>query len=151
MKLRGGVRISPRAGFTLLEVLVALAIFLVLAVPLGYMTIYAAQGKAQARRIDDALALAREEWGIVRRTPVKLLRDSVREAGVGDHSYRIVRTVSDTVANGILDAPSQLGAKRDSAKSPGVLACIVRQDEAAEKGDTIRCFGWRVPRVEMQP
>ena len=146
---RASARSRRRGGYTLVEVLVALVIFLVLMVPLSYMTVYTAQGKSQARRIDDAVALAREEWGIVRRIPVKLLRDSVRDARVGERSFRIVRTVSDTVANGVLGEAAQVGSRRDSVRCPGVLVCVARRDEGED--DTIRCFGWRVPRVEMQP
>ena len=138
-----------RRGYTIVEVLMAIVIFLALVVPLGYMTLYTAQGRTRARRIDDAVALAREEWGIVRRIPVKRLRDSVRETRVGERTYRVYRTVSDTVADGIQGEPLQAGARSDSAACPGVRVCVASRER--EDDDTVQCFGWRVPRVEMQP
>lgn len=140
---------SVRGGYTIVEVLMAIVIFLALVVPLGYMTLYTAQGRTRARRIDDAVALAREEWGIVRRIPAKRLRDSVREMQVGERTYRVYRTVSDTVADGIQGETVQVGARRDSSTCPGVRVCVALRER--EDDDTIQCFGWRVPRVEMQP
>lgn len=140
-----------RSGFTLLEVVVALAIFLMLAVPLAWMTVWTAQGKAWARELDDAVALGREEWGTVRRIRPKLLRDTVREAKVGERAYRVVRTVTDTVPNGIVSAAPEVGRKSASPKRPGVRVCVVRPGMFLPRGDTVRCFSWRVPLVEVQP
>lgn len=144
-------RNGRRSGFTLLEVVMALLLFLVLAVPLGYMTVWTARGKSWARELDDAVAVAREEWGAVRRIPPKLLRDSVRDAKAGDRVYRVVRTVSDTLPNGVSVDTTRVGeAKRPPAR-PGVRVCVVRTRGLMEVSDTVRCFAWRVPLVEIQP
>lgn len=140
-----------RSGYTLLEVVMALLIFLVLAVPLGYMTVWTARGKAWARELDDAVAVAREEWGAVRRIPPKLLRDSTREAKVGDRVYRVVRTVSDTLSNGVSVDTTRVGETKRPPARPGARVCVVRTRGLLEVSDTVRCFAWRVPLVEIQP
>jgi len=141
---------TRRTGYTLVEVLVAMMIFLILMVPLGWMTIQSANGKARARRIDDAVALAREDWGTVRSTPVKLLRDTTLDRSVGEHAYTLVRVVdtvrSDTSNLATVAAVGQAAATRHG---PSVRSCVVSRD-ASDPGDTIRCFGWRLPLVEMQ-
>jgi prepilin-type N-terminal cleavage/methylation domain-containing protein len=151
MNPRRVARNGRRSGFTLLEVVMALLVFLVLAVPLGYMTVWTARGKSWARELDDAVAVAREEWGSVRRIPPKLLRDSVREAKVGEHVYRVVRTVSDTLPNGVAVDTTQVGESKRPPVRPGVRVCVVRARGLLDISDTVRCFGWRVPLVEIQP
>lgn len=143
---------SPRAAYTILEVLVAMALFLVLAVPLAWATVWTAQGKSWARDVDDALAVAREEWGTVRRIPAKRLRDTTREAVVGDRVYRVVRTVSDTAVDTLsLSSAPALGAPPPSRPHPAVRVCVLRPAGLLDPDDTLRCFAWRVPLAEIQP
>lgn len=140
-----------RSGFTVLEVVVALAIFLILAVPLAWMSVWTAQGRTWARDLDDAVAVGREEWGTVRRIRPRLLRDTVREAKVGERTYTVVRTVADTLPDGIVSAAPAVGLKPSPPRRPGVRVCVVRQGRILFPEDTIRCFSWRVPLVEVQP
>lgn len=143
------MRARAERGFTILEVLVALALLLILALPLGWTTVWSSRGSETAREIDDAVALAREEWGAVRRIPPRLLRDSTREAAVGERAYRVARTVVDTVPDAIASGAPEFAARDSAARQPGVRVCVVRL--RGDRTDTVRCFGWRVPRVEMQP
>lgn len=151
MRSPGAMRDRKRCGFTILEVMMALLVFLALAVPLGYMTIWTARGKAWARELDDATAIAREEWGSVRRIPPKQLRDSVREVKVGDRIYSVVRTVSDTLPDGITTDSTKVGEKKKPPVRPGVRTCVVLARGLLVVPDTVRCFAWRVPLVEIQP
>jgi len=138
-----------RRGYTLVEVLVAMAIFMILMVPLGWMTVQTAQGKARARRIDDAVALSREDWGLVRRTPASVVRDTTYSRTLGEHAYVVQRVVDTAAADTSLAGPALQPVARARTWT-AVRTCVV-SPEAAAGSDTVRCFAWRLPRVRMQP
>lgn len=146
---------ARRDGFTILEVLVAMALLMILVVPLAWTTIYSAQGRSQARRLDDAVALAREDWGTVRLTPVAALADTSYERSMGGHSYLVTRAVRDTAAAraGALQGPPELGAKPPPRIGPAVRTCVSQTgtEDSPSQPDTLRCFDWRVPLVRVQP
>lgn len=138
-----------RRGYTLVEVLMAMALLMVLTTPLAWMTIQAADGKARARRIDDATCLVREDWGLVRVTPPGRLRDTSYPRRIGDHEYLLVRRVFDTVPDpAAVAAFGQVGAPPAPSTGPSVRACVL--DPADDPDDSVRCFGWRVPLTEIQ-
>lgn len=136
-----------RAAYTIVEVLMAMAIFMVLIVPLAWTSIDSAKGKARARRIDDAVALSREDWGVVRKSPKHGVRDTSYERSLGESSYRIDRTV-DTA--GIDSIVSGLAGPTRSRTWTAVRTCVVSLSRAAGS-DTARCFVWRIPSVRIQP
>lgn len=140
---------SPRRGYTLVEVLVAMVIFLILMVPLGWMTVQTANGKARARRIDDAVALSREDWGLVRRTPAAVVRDTTYARVLGEHAYTLERAVDTAIADTTLSGPALQAVPRARTWT-AVRTCVV-SPEATAGSDTVRCFAWRLPRVRMQP
>jgi len=140
-----------RRGYTLVEVLMAMAILMVLTTPLAWMTIQTADGKARARRIDDAVCLAREDWGLVRRTDPKRLRDTSYPRRIGEHEYLLVRRVTDTVPDPAspYGSVAQVGKAAAPRFGPAVRACVLEPTD--DPSDSVRCFGWRVPLTEMQP
>jgi hypothetical protein len=139
-----------RRGYTLVEVMMAMGLLMILTTPLAWMTIQTANGKARARRIDDATCLVREDWGLVRLTAPKLLRDTSYPRRIGDHEYLLVRRVFDTVPDPATAAPviGQVGAIPAPTVGPSVRACVL--DPADDPDDSVRCFGWRVPLTEIQ-
>ena len=140
---------SVRSGYTIVEVLMAMAIFLVLMVPLAWTTIQSATGKARARRIDDAVALSREDWGVVRKSPKHGVRDTSYERVLGGASYRIDRVV-DTAGPPPDSVGSGLSGPTRSRTWTAVRTCVVSLSRAAGS-DTSRCYVWRISSVRIQP
>lgn len=138
-----------RRGYTILEVLMAMAIFMVLMVPLAWTGIQSAQGKARARRIDDAVALAREDWGLVRKSPKQGIRDTSYPRVLGASTYRIDRTV-DTARPPADSTTSALSGPTRARTWTAVRTCVVSLAVVAGS-DSSRCFAWRVPSVRIQP
>lgn len=138
-----------RRGYTIVEVLVAMAIFMVLMVPLAWTGIQSAQGKARARRIDDAVALSREDWGLVRRTSKQGVRDTSYPRVLGNATYRIDRKV-DTAAPPVDSIASGLSGPARSRTWTAVHTCVVSLARVAGS-DSSRCFVWRVPSTRIQP
>lgn len=139
---------SCRRGYTILEVLMAMAIFLVLVVPLAWTTIQSASGKARARRIDDAVALSREDWGLVRTSPRQGVRDTSYGRSVGELSYRIDRRV-DTAAPATDSVVSGLAGPVRPRTWTAIRTCVVSLARSAGS-DTSRCYVWRIPSVRVQ-
>lgn len=138
-----------RGGYTLVEVLMAMAIFMVLVVPLAWIGVMSAQGKARARRIDDAVALSREDWGLVRRTPHHAIRDTTYLRTLGGASFRVRREV-DTAASPADSLLSGLAGPARSRTWTEVRTCVVAL-AAAAGSDSSRCYSWRVPATRIQP
>lgn len=134
-----------RRGYTLVEVLMAMVILGILAVPLGY-TIHAGfEGSARARREDKALALVREEWTRVRSVEADSLRDTIVEPEVG---WRLLRDVFDSSDR------AQAGLKPLAASAawrPPVEIGVCALVRKAEQWDTVRCFQWMRPRMKQAP
>lgn len=134
-----------RRGYTLVEVLMALVILGILAVPLGY-TIHAGfEGSARARREDKALALVREEWTRVRSVDADSLHDTIVEPEGG---WRLVRDVfdsSDRAAAGLKPLVAS------SAWRPPVEIGVCALAGKADRWDTVRCFQWMRPRMKEAP
>ncbi|MBK9576365.1 MAG: prepilin-type N-terminal cleavage/methylation domain-containing protein [Fibrobacterota bacterium] len=134
-----------RRGYTVVEVLMALVILGILAVPLGY-TIHAGfEGSARARREDKALGLVREEWSRVRGIEVDSLRDTAFEPEAG---WRLERDVFDSVDR------AQAGlspVRRSSPARPPVEIAVCAMARHAESWDTVRCFQWMRPRIKEAP
>lgn len=127
----------------------AMAIFLVLVVPLAWTAVQSAQGKARAKRIDDAVALSREDWGIVRKSAKSAIRDTSYARVLGASSYRIDRTV-DTARPPADSTTSGLSGPPRARTWTAVRTCVVSLARAAGS-DTSRCYVWRVPAVGIQP
>lgn len=140
---------KARTGYTIVEVLMAMAIFLVLIVPLAWTSIQSASGKARARRIDDAVALSREDWGVVRKSSKHGVRDTSYGRVLGESSYRIDRVV-DTVGPGKDSVVSGLSGPSRSRTWTEVRTCVVALSRSAGS-DTSRCYSWRVPSARIQP
>lgn len=138
-----------RSGYTLVEVLMAMAIFLVLVVPLAWTAIQSAQGKARARRIDDAVALSREDWGWVRKASKHALRDTSYLRDLGGAAYRVSREV-DTAGSPADSMLSGLSGPARVRTWTAVRTCVVSLARVAGN-DSSRCYVWRVPSVRIHP
>lgn len=138
-----------RAAYTIIEVLMAMAIFLVLIVPLAWTGIQSANGKARARRIDDAVALSREDWGVVRKSSKHQVRDTSYERILGSNAYRIDRVV-DTAGGGLVSTVQGLSGPARSRTWTAVRTCVVSLARVAGN-DSSRCYVWRIPSVRIQP
>lgn len=137
-----------RRGYTLVEVLVALGILSILAVPLVYVLTTMSEGSARARLQDQALSLSREAWTITRAADPDSLRDTSWDRNVSGADWRIVREVFDSADR----SRAGLGPIRpsDPGKPPvEISVCALRGANSA--WDTVRCFSWLRPRARILP
>jgi prepilin-type N-terminal cleavage/methylation domain-containing protein len=137
-----------RRGYTLVEVLMALGILSILAVPLGYVLTTMRNGSARARLQDQALSLSREAWTISRATDSDSLRDTSWDRTVSGANWRIVREVFDSADR------ARAGLSTLKPADPGqppveISVCALR--EAKSDWDTVRCFSWLRPRAKILP
>lgn len=133
-----------RRGYTLLEVLVAAVILGILAVPLAYQIKAGFDGSTRARREDECLALAHDEWAAVRECPADSLRDTVYERSVSGHPWRLERDVFDSLDRaraGLASLPKAAGYRPPVE----ISLCAVSLSDGRE--DTVRCFRWMRPRM----
>ncbi|MBK8801048.1 MAG: type II secretion system protein [Fibrobacteres bacterium] len=134
-----------RRGYTLIEVLMALVILGILAVPLGYTIHAGLDGSARARREDKALGFVREEWSRVRAIVVDSLRDTLLEPEAGWRLERDVFDSSDRALAGL--SPLQ----KSSTSRPPVEIAVCAMTRKADVWDTVRCFHWMRPRIKEAP
>lgn len=133
------------SGYTLVEVLMALVILGILAVPLGY-TIHAGfEGAARAQREDKALSLVREEWARIRAMQVDSLHDTTLDPETG---WRLERNVFDSTDRALLGLSP---LSRSSPSRPPVEISVCALARKAEEWDSIRCFRWMRPRIKEAP
>lgn len=135
-----------RRGYTLVEVLMALAILGILAVPLGYVLTTTGEGSARARLQDQSLALVQEAWTVSRATDPDSLRDTVWERDLSGTRWRIARDVFDSA-----DRAAAGLARIQSSTTPQppveISACALRS--RGDDWDTVRCFRWMRPRMRI--
>ena len=133
-----------RRGYTLVEVLIALVILSILAVPLTYILVQSGEGSSRARELDDALDLVRRDWTLCRSTDSDSLRDTTWEARLPSGQWRVARDVfdsSDRAGSGL----AQIRKDKPGLLPPvQISSCAVRRD--GEDWDTVRCFRWLRPR-----
>ncbi len=133
-----------RRAYTLIEVLMALAILAILAVPLAYILVQSGEGSSRARSLDDALDLVREDWTLCRSTRSDSLRDTTWERRMASGQWRVVRDVfdsSDRAGAGL----ATIHANKIGLHPPVEIAsCATVRD--GDAWDTVRCFRWLRPR-----
>lgn len=133
-----------RGGYTLVEVLIALVILSILAVPLTYILVQSGEGSSRARELDDALDLVRRDWTLCRATDSDSLRDTTWESRLASGEWKVVRDVFDSSDR------SSAGLEAVRKDKPGLLppveisSCAMRREE--DDWDTVRCFRWLRPR-----
>jgi len=133
-----------RKGYTLVEVLMAMVILSVLAVPLAYILINTGNGSSRARDLDDALALVREDWSICRASNSDSLRDTVWERRMESGTWRIARDVFDSTdrfAAGLSPIRKKVAGLAPPVE---ISTCALRSQ--GDDWDTLRCFQWMRPR-----
>ncbi len=133
-----------RQGYTLVEVLVALVILSILAVPLTYTLVQTSEGSSRARAIDDALSLVREDWALCRATNSDSLRDSTWERHLPSGTWRVVRDVFDSADRATQNLPLIKKSKAGLFPPVEIATCALRQK--GETWDTVKCFRWLRPR-----
>jgi len=135
-----------RRGYTLVEVLMALVILGLLAVPLGYVLTTTGEGSARARLQDQSLTLAQEAWSISRSTDPDSLRDTSWDRDISGARWRIVRDVFDSADRA---AAGLAWIQRAATLQPPVeiSACALRA--RGEEWDTVKCFRWLRPRMRI--
>ena len=138
-----------KRGYTLVEVLMALVILAVLAVPLGYVLETTGKGSARARLQDQALAVAQEAWSVSRATDPDSLRDTVWDRDISGARWRISRDVFDSADRSAAGLPP---IQSSSALQPPVeiSVCALRAG-GDDDWDTVRCFRWLRPRTRILP
>jgi len=137
-----------KRGYTIVEVLMALGILSILAVPLGYVLTTMSEGSARARLQDQALSLSREAWTLTRATDPDSLADTSWDRSVSGAKWRIVRDVFDSADR----ARAGMGTLKptDPGKPPvEISVCALRELRSA--WDTVRCFSWLRPRARILP
>ena len=135
-----------RRGYTLVEVLMALVILGVLAVPLGYVLTTTGEGSARARQQDQAVALAQEAWTVSRATDPDSLRDTTWDRDISGARWRILRDVFDSADRAL----AGLGKIQPNAvPQPPVEISVCATRSRGEGWDTIRCFRWLRPRMRL--
>lgn len=137
-----------KRGYTLVEVLVALAIVSILAVPLGYVLETMSDGSRRALLEDQAIDLARECWTLTRAQDVDSLRDTTWDRSVSGRSWRVVRDVFDSADRADAGLP-RIPARSAAPPPVEISACVLDRHGAA--WDTVRCFRWLRPRAGMAP
>lgn len=133
-----------RRAYTLVEVLVALVILGILAVPLAYILTNTGNGSSRARDLDDALALVREDWSICRAASNDSLRDSIWESHLPSGRWRVARDVFDSSDRFAAGLP-QVRKGTQGLKPPIEISTCALRARGAD-WDTIRCFQWMRPR-----
>lgn len=149
----------PRAGYTLVEVLVALAILSILIAPCAWVLVEGARATGEARRLDDALQLGREAWGLVRLRAPDSVRDSQWTETAGGRSYRVVLDALDDSGAaglaGVVVAGDTLAAipvaKGPAEFSVCVLGPLSPRALPEAPADTARCWRWLRPRTRILP
>ena len=137
-----------KRGYTLMEVLMALGILSILAVPLGYVLTTMGEGSARARLQDQALSLSQEAWTLSRAESPDSLRDTSWERNLSGADWRIVRDIfdsSDRARSGL----STLKPSDPGSPPVEISVCALRRQEST--WDTIRCFRWLRPRARILP
>lgn len=138
-----------KRGYTLIEVLIALVILGILAVPLTYILVHTGEGSSRARSLDDAMALVRDDWSLCRATKTDSLRDSTWERSLASGNWKIVRDVFDSSDRAAMSLPAI--KKKNGGLLPPVeiSTCALRREGSG--WDTVRCFGWLRPRWSAAP
>lgn len=133
-----------RRGYTLVEVLMALVILSVLAVPLAYILIHTGEGSSRARGLDDAMALVREDWTLCRSTMPDSLRDTIWDKRLPSGNWRIARDVFDSSDRAAAGLP-RIRNNTSGLKPPVEISTCALLGHG-ETWDTIKCFRWMRPR-----
>jgi prepilin-type N-terminal cleavage/methylation domain-containing protein len=133
-----------RGGYTLVEVLVALVVLSILAVPLTYTLVRTGEGSSRARALDDALALAREDWNLCRAAVSDSLRDSTWERDLPSGRWRVVRDVFDSADREAQGLPAIRSGRTGPLPPVEIGCCALRRE--GDAWDTARCFRWLRPR-----
>lgn len=138
-----------RAGYTLMEVLIALVILGILAVPLTYILTETGKGSTRARAFDDALSLVREDWNLCRAADSDSLRDTTWERSLASGAWRIVRDVFDSTDRAESRLPS-IRTNRSGLLPPlEISSCALLRH--GDSWDTVKCFAWLRPRWISSP
>jgi prepilin-type N-terminal cleavage/methylation domain-containing protein len=136
-------------GYTLVEVLVALVILGILAVPVAYVLRTTGEGSARARLQDQALDLAQEAWTRSRAVdPPDSLRDTTWERSVSGARWRVVREVYDSSDRA---AAGEAPVRGSASWKPPVEISVCALRAKGEDWDTVRCFRWMRPRLAVAP
>ena len=135
-----------KRGYTLVEVLMALVILGVLAVPLGYVLTTTGEGSARARLQDQSLALAQEAWAVSRATDPDSLRDTAWDRDISGARWRILRDVFDSADRA---AAGLARIQSSAALQPPVEISVRALRSRGEDWDTVRCFRWLRPRMRI--
>lgn len=133
-----------RRGYTLVEVLIALVILGILAVPLTYILVHTGEGSSHARALDDAMALVRDDWTTCRATETDSLRDTTWERSIVSGRWKVVREVFDSSDRAAMSLPPIRKNKGGLQPPVEITSCALRAD--GEAWDTVRCFHWLRPR-----
>ena len=137
-----------KAGYTLLEVLMALVILGILAVPLGYVLSNTGSGSARARLQDQSLALAQEAWAITRATDPDSLRDTSWERDLSGARWRIERDIFDSTDRAAAGLPT---VRPSATIRPPVEISVCALHSVEKAWDTVRCFRWLRPSTRIVP
>jgi prepilin-type N-terminal cleavage/methylation domain-containing protein len=136
-------------GYTLVEVLVALVILGILAVPVAYILRTTGEGSEHARLQDQALDLAQEAWTRSRAVePSDSLRDTTWERNLSGARWRVVRDVRDSSDRA---AAGEAPVRSSASWKPPVEISVCALRERGESWDTVRCFRWMRPRMAILP
>lgn len=137
-----------RRGYTLVEVLVALGILSILAIPLAYVLTTMREGSARARLQDQALDLSREAWTSTRAADPDSLRDTSWDRNVSGANWRILRDVFDSADRAAAGAPP---LRSSDPRKPPVEVSVCALRESTSGWDTVGCFAWLRPRARIVP
>jgi prepilin-type N-terminal cleavage/methylation domain-containing protein len=137
-----------KRGYTLIEVMMALVILGILAVPLGYVLSNTGSGSARARQLDQSLTLAQEAWTITRATDPDSLRDTSWDRDLSGDRWRISRDVFDSADRASAGLPT---IQRSAALRPPVEIAVCAAHARGEDWDTVKCFRWLRPSTRIVP
>ena len=135
-----------RRGYTLVEVLMALVVLGILAVPLGYVLTTTGSGSARARLQDQAVALAQEAWTFSRATDPDSLRDTAWDRDISGAHWRIVRDVFDSSDRAAAGLPT---IRPSTTPQPPVEISVCALRSRGDDWDTVKCFRWLRPRMRI--